>query len=184
MSGVTDAPVAGLADRARAQLAARSRWRVAEIVFWAAVAACYFVFPSRHALLNDMAILALFALSLDLILGFAGILSLGHAAFFGLGAYLAGIITKYGITDPIAGLVLAALAARAAGIRDELPRAARLGPDAADGDPRGQPRDAGDREPAALADRWRGRAAGHQCGQGVRHLGVRSRRAMSPPRTA
>ena len=107
--------MSALADRAGRQLAARSRWRVAEIVFWLAVAASYFVFPSRHALLNDMAILALFALSLDLILGFAGILSLGHAAFFGLGAYVAAIVTKYGITDPVAGLALAALATAALG---------------------------------------------------------------------
>ncbi len=92
-------------------LAARARWRVAEVLFWAAVALSWFALPSRHMLINDIAVLALFALSLDLVLGFGGILSLGHAAFFGLGSYVAGIITKYGITDPLAGLAIAALAA-------------------------------------------------------------------------
>ncbi len=45
-------------------------------------------------MLNEIAILALFALSLDLILGYAGIVSLGHAAFFGVGAYAAGLLAK------------------------------------------------------------------------------------------
>jgi branched-chain amino acid transport system permease protein len=94
---------------------ALSRVRVGEVLFWIGCAAAYFVFPDRHLLMNEMAILGLFALSLDLILGYAGILSLGHAAFFGLGAYTAGIITKYGITDPIAGLGIAALFAAITG---------------------------------------------------------------------
>jgi branched-chain amino acid transport system permease protein len=84
-----------------------SRWRVWEIVFWVLVASSYFLLPHRHLLMNEIAILALFALSLDLILGYAGIISLGHAAFFGLGAYTAGILTKYGITDPLVGLGVA-----------------------------------------------------------------------------
>jgi branched-chain amino acid transport system permease protein len=94
---------------------ALSRVRIGEVLFWIGCAAAYFVFPDRHLLMNEMAILGLFALSLDLILGYAGILSLGHAAFFGLGAYTAGIITKYGITDPIAGLGIAALFAAITG---------------------------------------------------------------------
>ena len=61
-------------------------------------------------MLNEIAIVALFALSLDLILGYAGIISLGHAAFFGFGAYAAGIASKAGITDPLAGLAIAAAA--------------------------------------------------------------------------
>jgi len=47
-----------------------------------------------------------FALSLDLILGYAGIVSLGHAAFFGLGAYAAGLAAKHGWGEPITGLML------------------------------------------------------------------------------
>jgi branched-chain amino acid transport system permease protein len=59
--------------------------------------------------------MALFALSLDLILGYAGIVSLGHAAFFGIGAYTAGLLAVHGWNEPLSGLVAAALAAAAAG---------------------------------------------------------------------
>ena len=63
-------------------------------------------------LASQIAITALFALSLDLILGYAGIVSLGHAAFFGLGAYTAGLISKYGWGEPLTGLLLGALRRR------------------------------------------------------------------------
>ena len=69
----------------------RSRWRPIEFVFWAATLLPFLLFPNYLALASQIAITALFALSLDLILGYAGIVSLGHAAFFGLGAYSAGI---------------------------------------------------------------------------------------------
>jgi ABC-type branched-subunit amino acid transport system ATPase component/branched-subunit amino acid ABC-type transport system permease component len=62
-------------------------------------------------LASQIAITALFALSLDLILGFCGIVSLGHAAYFGVGAYTAGLLSKWGFGEPLSGLVLAALAA-------------------------------------------------------------------------
>ena len=73
------------------------------------------LFPNHLVLASQIAITALFALSLDLILGYAGIVSLGHAAFFGLGAYTAGIISKYGWTDPLAGLLAGAAVAGLAG---------------------------------------------------------------------
>jgi branched-chain amino acid transport system permease protein len=75
-------------------LAAQTRWRPVEFVFWAATLLPFVLFPNYLQLASQIAITALFALSLDLILGYAGIVSLGHAAFFGLGAYAAGIITK------------------------------------------------------------------------------------------
>ena len=53
----------------------------------------------------------LFAMSLDLLLGYRGIPSLGHAAFFGIGGYAAGYLGKFGWTEPISGLVIAALLA-------------------------------------------------------------------------
>ena len=59
--------------------------------------------------------MVLFALSLDLILGYAGIVTLGHAAFFGLGAYTAGIIAHYGWGEPITGLIAGAAVAGVAG---------------------------------------------------------------------
>lgn len=92
-------------------LRAQTRWHPLEYVFWLATILPFFLFPTYLSLASQIAITALFALSLDLILGYAGIVSLGHAAYFGVGAYTAGIITKYGYGDPILGLVAAALLA-------------------------------------------------------------------------
>lgn len=101
--------------KAAGSLARRARWRVAEIVFWLVAFAAIFAPSGKHLLLNEVAILALFALSLDLILGYAGIVSLGHAAFFGAGAYAAGIFCKLAMSDPLAGLAVAIVAAAAVG---------------------------------------------------------------------
>jgi branched-chain amino acid transport system permease protein len=68
------------------------RWRAAEVVFWLAVVAAYFAFPKYHVIGSQILITGLFAVSLDLILGYAGIVSLGHAACFGMGAYAAGLL--------------------------------------------------------------------------------------------
>src|SRR5258708_9169783 len=92
---------------AAASLARRARWRWPEIVFWVVAFAASLVATGRHLILNEIAILALFALSLDLILGYAGIISLGHAAFFGLGAYAAGLLCKHVTPDPLTGLMVA-----------------------------------------------------------------------------
>lgn len=100
---------------AEASLARRARWRLAEIVFWLAAFGALFLPPGKHLLLNEIAILALFALSLDLILGYAGIISLGHTAFFGTGAYAAGIFCKLVTPDPLAGLLVAVAVAAALG---------------------------------------------------------------------
>jgi branched-chain amino acid transport system permease protein len=99
------------ADLVRTILSRKGRWGIAEIAFWLMAAATLFFVPERHLILNEIAIIGLFALSLDLILGYAGIVSLGHAAFFGLGAYVAGLLAKYGLEDPLAGLGVAALGA-------------------------------------------------------------------------
>lgn len=96
-------------------LARRERWHWGEIVFWIAVAAAYFVFPKNLVLASQVLIAGLFALSLDLILGYAGIVTLGHAAFFGVGAYTAGLLAKHGWGEPLSGLVIAALVAAAVG---------------------------------------------------------------------
>jgi branched-chain amino acid transport system permease protein len=92
-------------------------WRrnAPELVFWLIPVAAYFIFPGDLALLSQIAITALFVLSLDLILGYAGIVSLGHAAFFGIGAYAAGLLAKYGWGDPLLGLVAAGLVAAGLG---------------------------------------------------------------------
>jgi branched-chain amino acid transport system permease protein len=94
---------------------AASRWSKIEMLFWFATLLPFVVASDYLSLANQIAITALFAVSLDLILGYAGIVSLGHAAFFGLGAYTAGIVSKAGWGEPLVGLVLAAAMAGAVG---------------------------------------------------------------------
>src|SRR6202162_1802786 len=84
---------------------ARTRWHPIEYAFWVATLLPFLLFPNHLVLASQIAITALFALSLDLILGYAGIVSLGHAAFFGLGAYTAGIISVHGWGEAISGLL-------------------------------------------------------------------------------
>jgi branched-chain amino acid transport system permease protein len=91
-----------------AHLQTQVRWRPIEGAFWLATLLPFWLFPSHLQLASQIAITALFALSLDLILGYAGIVSLGHAAFFGLGAYGAGLVSKHGWGEPLSGLVIAA----------------------------------------------------------------------------
>lgn len=93
-----------------------ARWRPAEIVFWVALLACGFLFPSRYLIMTEILRLGLFALSLDLILGYAGIVSLGHAAFFGVGAYSVGLIALHGyIPEPVLALIASGLIAAVLG---------------------------------------------------------------------
>jgi branched-chain amino acid transport system permease protein len=95
---------------------AHARWHWSEIIFWLAALGSAFVFPSRYLIMTEIVRLALFAMSLDLILGYAGIVSLGHAAFFGVGAYGAGLLSLHGIiAEPVIALVVAALAAAVLG---------------------------------------------------------------------
>jgi branched-chain amino acid transport system permease protein len=91
------------------------RWGRLEVAFWLATLLPFFLFPTHLQLASQIAISALFALSLDLLLGYAGLVSLGHAAFFGLGAYTAGIASRAGWGEPLSGLALAAALAGAAG---------------------------------------------------------------------
>jgi branched-chain amino acid transport system permease protein len=86
-----------------------ARWHPAEIAFWLALAAAPFVFPGHLVLGSQVLITGLFALSLDLILGYAGIVSLGQAAMFGAGAYTAGLLARHGWGEPLSGLAAAAL---------------------------------------------------------------------------
>jgi branched-chain amino acid transport system permease protein len=101
-----------LIEQVTHHLATRARWGAMEVVFWLAALASIFLLPSRHLILTEIAWLALFALSLDLILGYAGIISLGHAAFFGLGSYVAALLAKHAIiNEPVLALLAAGLAA-------------------------------------------------------------------------
>lgn len=87
----------------------QGRWNAFEIAFWIAVFVPFFFFPTYLTLASQIAIAALFALSVDLILGYAGIITLGHAMFFGLGAYAAGLLTKTGWGEPLSGLLISGL---------------------------------------------------------------------------
>jgi branched-chain amino acid transport system permease protein len=114
---VTSPPVA-MADHAAAlALARRHRLRVWELIPWVLAIALYFAFPKHLGFGTELLVTILFAVSLDLILGYAGVVTLGHAAFFGTGAYTVGMLAKHGIwTEPITGLILAAVVAAAIGL--------------------------------------------------------------------
>lgn len=89
----------------------RDRWKPAEYLVWLVPVVAYFLFPDNYLFMTQIAIMALFALSLDLIFGYAGVISLGHAAFFGVGAYTVGLLGSHGWGDPLLGLAVAAVAA-------------------------------------------------------------------------
>jgi branched-chain amino acid transport system permease protein len=108
MTAVSLAPPAATAVRA---LLARHRLRPLEALPWAVALAGFFLAPDYLALGGQIMVMILYVLSLDLILGYAGIVTLGHAAFFGCGAYAAGILATHGWTEPISGLVVAGAAA-------------------------------------------------------------------------
>ena len=103
-------------QRLETHLHRRARWRLPEIVFWAAVLAAIVAVPSRAALINEILVSGLFALSLDLILGLTGIVSLGQAAFLGLGAYAAAILASKGYADPTLGLAVGTAVAAIVGL--------------------------------------------------------------------
>ena len=86
-----------------------------EVAFWLCTLLPFVLAPNYLSLASQVAITALFALSLDLILGYAGIVSLGHAAFFGVGAYTAGLIAKHWWTEPVSALLISGILAGTAG---------------------------------------------------------------------
>ena len=105
MSVMTDHPAA----RALTQRHHVKWWEPAP---WILALAFYFLFPRYLGFGTELLITVLFAISLDLALGYAGIITLGHAAFFGLGAYTVGMLSHHGIwSEPITGLIAAALVA-------------------------------------------------------------------------
>ena len=103
---VENAPAHGLPD---------ARWSPLEVVFWCVPVAVFFLFPDYLVFGSQVLIVGLFALSLDLVLGYAGIVSLGHAGFFGLGAYTAGLLAAHGWGEPLTGLAAGAIVAALAG---------------------------------------------------------------------
>jgi branched-chain amino acid transport system permease protein len=96
-------------------LTAAHRWKVWELVLWPLAFVAPWVFPEHALIINEVAIVALFAVSLDLVLGYTGIVSLGHAAFFGIGSYSAALFAKHVMPDPTVGLLVGIVVATAAG---------------------------------------------------------------------
>ncbi len=98
-------------------LTRRHRPHPLEALPWAIAVAAFFVFPNYMQLGSQILIMAMFALSLDLVLGFAGIVTLGHAALFGVGAYAAGIVSVHGgWNEPLSGLMVAGASAALVGL--------------------------------------------------------------------
>ncbi|WP_219214184.1 branched-chain amino acid ABC transporter permease [Variovorax boronicumulans] len=95
----------------RDSILARHHWHVGELAWLAAAGACYFIFPEYLALGTSVLVMVLLVLSYDLLLGFAGVLSLGHAVFFGLGAFVAGWLALAGWTEPLSVVLAGGLAA-------------------------------------------------------------------------
>lgn len=98
-------------------LATRHRLQWWEALPWVAGIAAFFLFPNYLAFGTQVLVTILFALSLDLVLGYAGIVTLGHAAFFGAGAYTVGMLAAHGgWSEPLSGLAAAALVAGLLGL--------------------------------------------------------------------
>ncbi|MEY2622573.1 MAG: hypothetical protein RIT26_2393 [Pseudomonadota bacterium] len=97
-------------------LQSRGRWRWPEGVVWLLVFAAPALLPGYALIINEMAIAALFAVSLDLVLGYAGIVTLGHAAFLGFGSYAAALFAKHMHPDPLWGLAVGTLAGALLGL--------------------------------------------------------------------
>jgi branched-chain amino acid transport system permease protein len=100
-------PMSPAVAEPRRYVEAQTRWHWIEIAFWLATLLPFVIFPNYLQLASQIAITSLFALSLDLILGYAGIVSLGHAAYFGFGSYTAGLIAKWGWGEPLTGVLIA-----------------------------------------------------------------------------
>ncbi|MGH8789144.1 MAG: branched-chain amino acid ABC transporter permease [Cupriavidus necator] len=92
-----------------------ARLRAVEVLFWLTLGASFFLLPDKLTLVSQIVIFGLFAVSLDMALGYAGIITVGHAAFFGAGAYAAGLLAKHGWNEPFSGLLLALLVCAALG---------------------------------------------------------------------
>jgi branched-chain amino acid transport system permease protein len=103
-------------DTATHAFARRHRFRPLEVVPWLVALAAFFVFPGYLPLGAQILATILFVMSADLVVGYAGIVTLGHAAFFGTGAYTAGILAAHGWGEPLSGLVAGSAVAGLVGL--------------------------------------------------------------------
>ena len=93
------------------QLLSARRLRPIEALPWLLALAAYALLPQYLQLGSQILIMVLYVLSFDLLLGYGGIVTLGHAAYFGAGAYTAGLLARYGWSEPLTGLLAAGLVA-------------------------------------------------------------------------
>jgi branched-chain amino acid transport system permease protein len=91
-------------------------FKVWELTPWLAFAAVWFILPTYLPFASQIIVMILFTLSYDIVVGYAGIVILGHTAFFGVGAYTAGLLAVGGWPEPISGLICAGLGAAAVGL--------------------------------------------------------------------
>ena len=96
---------------AQTSLLRAARWQPLELAFWVLAFTSPWLMSQHALIINEIAIVALFAVSLDLVLGYTGIVSLGHAAFLGFGAYSAALFAKHIHPDPLVGLCVGMVAA-------------------------------------------------------------------------
>src|SRR4051794_13515801 len=113
MQVMAEAGTVSAAPKAR-----RFWWR--DAIGVALIAICgavgYWLFPDNLALLTRIVAVALLVLSLDLVVGYCGVATLGHAALFGAGAYAAGIACVNGVTEPLTLIGIGAIAGAVAGL--------------------------------------------------------------------
>ncbi len=111
------ASLIGARERAAEYLTRRHHFRWPEALPWLIAIACFFIFPDRMTFGSQVLIMIIFALSLDLILGYAGIVTLGHAAFFGIGAYTVALgFIRLGWSEPISGVIAGGVLAGVVGL--------------------------------------------------------------------
>lgn len=114
VSGFGKGPLAAASRPARPSA---RRLGPVDLVPWTAIALVYLLWPGQAPFAAQVLVLILFALSLDLVLGHAGIVTLGHAAFFGLGAYTVGMLNVHlGWREPLTALAAGGAVAGAVGV--------------------------------------------------------------------
>ena len=125
-------PARAARERAAEYLIQRHYFSWPEALPWLIAIACFFIFPDRMTFGSQVLIMVIFALSLDLILGYAGIVTLGHAAFFGIGAYTVALwFVKLGWSEPITGIIAGGIVSGARRIAGRLVHPALSRADAA-----------------------------------------------------
>ena len=123
--------------RAADYLVRRHYFRWTEALPWLIAIACFFLFPNRMTFGGQVLIMIMFALSLDLILGYAGIVTLGHAAFFGVGAYTVALgALRLGWSEPMSGIIAGGVVAGSGRLGRRLVHPALPRTDAVDADHR------------------------------------------------